>query len=128
MISEFAYFESMPPEQDIGTMTSEVLIKGNLKKAKSWNKRFFVLQDCLPAKLECYDNEKKWKTNGNKPKRTISLEKPWSIHKKKDSKHEYLIAIFTEDEYFTMAADTAEIQEKWVFALQQIVKQGMYYC
>ena len=114
----------MPPEQDFGTMDCDILIKGNLRKAKSWNKRFFVLRDCSPAKLEYYENERKWKTNGSKPKRTISLQKPWNIDKKKDAKHDYLIVIFTEDEYFTMAADTPEVQENWVLALQRVVKQG----
>ena len=117
-------YKSMPPELDFAAMTSDIIIKGNLRKAKNWNKRYFVLRDTCPAKLEYYENERRYKSNNSKPKRTISLERPWNIAKKKDIKHDYLIVIFTEDECFSVAADTAELQDSWFNALQKVVKQG----
>ena len=114
----------MPPELDYATMTSDILLKGNLRKAKSWSKRFFVLRDGSPAKLEYYENEKKWKSNNGKPKRRFNLERPWNIGKKKDTKHEFLIVIFTEEEYLSMAAENSEVQEQWLNALQKSIKPG----
>ena len=114
----------MPPDLHFDAMPGDIVIKGNLRKAKNWNKRFFVLRDSVPAKLEYYESERKWKANNSKPKRTISLEKPWNVDKKKGTKHEFLIAVFTEEEYFLMAADNTEMQENWVSALQKVVKQG----
>jgi len=83
----------MPPDLDNLAMTSDILKKGNLRKARNWNKRFFVLRDGSPAKLEYYENEKKWKNGNSKPKRRFNLQRPWNISKKKDSKHEFLIVI-----------------------------------
>nr|CAB3256925.1 insulin receptor substrate 1-like [Phallusia mammillata] len=112
----------MAPEPDY-TMSTDVIIKGTLRKAKTWNKRFFVLREGPPPKLEYYDNEKKWKgQKTEKPKRQIDLDNPWNVSKKKDSKHDYLIVIFTEDEYFTMAADNADTQNQWVAALQKALR------
>ncbi|CAK8698201.1 unnamed protein product [Clavelina lepadiformis] len=110
----------MPPEQDNTSMTTDIVLKGSLRKAKSWNKRYFVLREGSPAKLEYYENEKRWRAN--KLKRSINLEKPWNVDTKKDSKHDYLIVIFTEDEYFSMAADCVETQMQWVQALQRVVR------
>ena len=114
----------MPPELDCATMSTDIVMKGNLKKAKTWNKRFFVLKDGNPARLEYYESEKKWKNSTGKPKRRVFLSKPWNIDKKKDSKHDFLIVIFTEDEYITLAADNAEIQNQWINALRKVVKTG----
>uniref|UniRef100_H2Y5G4 Insulin receptor substrate 1 n=1 Tax=Ciona savignyi TaxID=51511 RepID=H2Y5G4_CIOSA len=110
----------MAPELDYVTMSSDIVIRGTLRKAKTWNKRYFVLREGNPPKLEYYENERKWKVN--KPKRQISLGNPWNIDKKKDSKHEFLIVIFTKDEYFTMAADTVELQNDWITALTRTVR------
>lgn len=114
----------MPPELDYATMSSDIILKGNLRKAKTWNKRFFVLKDGNPAQLEYYESKKKWKSNSGKPKRRVSLASPWNIDRKKDCKHEFLIVIFTEDEYITLAADSAEIQDQWMYALRRVVKPG----
>jgi len=113
----------MPPELDFPAMASDIIMDGILRKAKNWNKRYFVLRNTYPAKLEYYDSERKWKANG-KPKRIISLERPWNIAKKKDSKHHFLIVIFTEEECFSVAAESAEDQEKWMRALQKVTNQG----
>ena len=114
----------MPPDSDYIAMTSDILLKGNLRKAKNWNKRYFVLREGNPAKLEYYENEKKWKSSNSKPKRRFNLEKPWNIGKNKDTKHEFLIVIFTEDEYLSMAAENAEVQDQWVKALRKAIKPG----
>ena len=118
----------MPPDLENTAMTSDILKKGNLRKARNWNKRFFVLRDGSPAKLEYYESEKKWKNSNSKPKRRFNLERPWNISKKKDSKHEFLIVIFTEEEYLSMAADSAEIQDQWIGALEKAIKPGKSIC
>nr|XP_002128395.1 insulin receptor substrate 1-like [Ciona intestinalis] len=110
----------MAPEPDYSAMSTDIVLKGTLRKAKTWNKRFFVLRDGNPPKLEYYENERKWKVN--KPKRQISLGNPWNIDKKKDTKHEFLIVIFTKDEYFTMAAESADVQQTWISALLKTVR------
>lgn len=49
---------------------------GYLKKNKSTKKKFFVLRELTafggPARLEYYDNEKKWRNNGSPKKYTIT--------------------------------------------------------
>lgn len=109
----------MAPDLDCLSPADEVM-KGQLRKMKKWNKRFFVLREGPPPKLECYDSAKKFSLKG-KPKRVIDLENAWNIDKKVSAKHKFLIGIFTQDKYFAMAADTAEMQEMWVEALQKAV-------
>ena len=112
----------MAPEPDYALVSSDVIIKGTLRKERTWNKRFFVLREGPPPRLEYYENEKKWKSN--KPKRYIDLGSPWNICERRDAKHDFLIVIFTEDEHFTMAAESVEVQQQWVDALQKTVKPG----
>ena len=115
----------MSPEPECArSCSSDIVIRGTLRKAKSWNKRLFVLREGTPPVLEYYENEKKWRMN--KIKRTIEISKPWNICRKRDIKHNHLIMIFTEDNYFSMAADNADMQEKWMNALNRIAQPGEY--
>jgi len=111
----------MSPElQYVSVSNSGIIIKGTLRKAKSWKKRFFVLREGNPPVMEYYENERKWKTN--KIKQSILLSKPWNICRKRDAKHNFLIVIFTEDYYLSMAAENAEIQGEWLRALGNILQ------
>ncbi|XP_067890240.1 insulin receptor substrate 2-like [Heterodontus francisci] len=98
---------------------------GYLKKQKHGHKRFFVLRewsgDC-PARLEYYENEKKWR-NKSAAKRVIPLECCLNINKRADAKHKYLIALYTKDEYFAVAADSEQEQESWFNALADLLNQ-----
>lgn len=108
----------MAPDLDCSSPTDEM--KGYLRKSKKWNKRFFVLREGPPPRLEYYDSEKKCSLK-SKPKRIIELENAWNIDKKTTSKHKFLIGVFTEEEYFAMSADCLATQEMWVNALQKAV-------
>lgn len=89
---------------------------GYLKKQKHGHKRFFVLKEPsegFPARLEYYESEKKWK-NKSAAKRVIPLDCCLNINKRADSKHKHLIALYTKDEYFAVAAENEQEQENWM--------------
>ncbi|KAL4656569.1 insulin receptor substrate 2-like [Arapaima gigas] len=99
---------------------------GYLKKHRHGHKRFFVLReqsDGSPARLEYYENEKKWR-NKSAAKRVISLGSCLNINKRADAKHKYLIALYTKDEYFAVAADNEEEQENWYSVLTNLMNEG----
>ncbi|XP_073777966.1 insulin receptor substrate 2a isoform X1 [Danio rerio] len=99
---------------------------GYLKKQKHGHRRYFVLKDTsdgLPARLEYHENEKKWK-NKSAPKRVIFLDSCLSINKRADAKHRYLIALYTKDEYFAVAAENEQEQESWYGDLTDLLSKG----
>lgn len=112
----------MSPDLEAQSPTSErSVIKGYLKKLFSKKKeRFFVLRDHPVAHLEYFENEKKFTTKGSKPKRSIDLRKAWNIDKKTCAKHKFVISIYTQNEYFAMAADNKQTQEAWVNSLHNV--------
>ncbi|XP_061492804.1 insulin receptor substrate 1 [Rhineura floridana] len=102
---------------------SDVRKVGYLRKPKSMHKRFFVLRaasESGPARLEYYENEKKWRHKSGAPKRSIPLESCFNINKRADSKNKYLVALYTKDEHFAIAADSEPEQESWYQALLQL--------
>ncbi|XP_056145149.1 insulin receptor substrate 2 [Lampris incognitus] len=99
---------------------------GYLKKQKHGHKRFFVLKEPsegFPARLEYYESEKKWK-NKSAAKRVIPLDCCLNINKRADAKHKYLIALYTKDEYFAVAADNEQEQENWYRVLTDVMGEG----
>ncbi|KAM4608779.1 insulin receptor substrate 2 [Polymixia lowei] len=99
---------------------------GYLKKQKHGHKRFFVLKepsDGFPARLEYYESEKKWK-NKSAAKRVIPLDCCLNINKRADAKHKYLIALYTKDEYFAVAAENEQEQESWYRVLTDLMSEG----
>uniref|UniRef100_A0A8C0F301 Insulin receptor substrate 1 n=1 Tax=Bubo bubo TaxID=30461 RepID=A0A8C0F301_BUBBB len=101
---------------------SDVRKVGYLRKPKSMHKRFFVLRaasESGPARLEYYENEKKWRHKSGAPKRSIPLESCFNINKRADSKNKHLVALYTKDEHFAIAADSEPEQESWYQALLQ---------
>ncbi|XP_004701710.1 insulin receptor substrate 1 [Echinops telfairi] len=110
-----------PPETD---GFSDVRKVGYLRKPKSMHKRFFVLRAASeaggPARLEYYENEKKWRHKSSAPKRSIPLESCFNINKRADSKNKHLVALYTRDEHFAIAADSEAEQESWYQALLQL--------
>ncbi|MEQ2189221.1 hypothetical protein GOODEAATRI_022996 [Goodea atripinnis] len=99
---------------------------GYLKKQKHGHKRFFVLKEpCegFPARLEYYENEKKWR-NKSAAKRVVPLDCCLNVSKRADAKHKYLIALYTKDEYFAVAAENEQEQESWYRALTDLMAEG----
>lgn len=111
------------------SVTGHVKKSGYLKKQKHGHKRFFVLKEPgegFPARLEYYESEKKWR-NKSAAKRVIPLDCCLNINKRADAKHRYLIALYTKDEYFAVAAENEQEQESWYRALTESVAEGKVY-
>ncbi|XP_062901568.1 insulin receptor substrate 1-B [Mobula hypostoma] len=106
---------------------SDVRKVGYLRKPKSMHKRFFVLRapsELGPARLDYYENEKKWRHKASAPKRSVHLESCFNINKRADSKNKYLVALYTKDEYLAMAADCESEQDSWYQALLELHSKG----
>uniref|UniRef100_A0A9J8DCD7 Insulin receptor substrate 1 n=1 Tax=Cyprinus carpio carpio TaxID=630221 RepID=A0A9J8DCD7_CYPCA len=106
---------------------SDVKKVGYLRKPKSMHKRFFVLRAASasgPSRLEYYENEKKWRHKSGAPKKSIPLESCFNINKRADSKNKHLVALYTKDEYFAIAADSEVEQESWYQALVDLHNRG----
>ncbi|KAJ8280552.1 hypothetical protein GJAV_G00056180 [Gymnothorax javanicus] len=106
---------------------SDVRKVGYLRKPKSMHRRFFVLRAASvsgPSRLEYYENEKKWRHKSGAPKRSIPLESCFNINKRADSKNKYLVALYTKEEYFAMAADGEQEQDLWYQALLDLHNRG----
>ncbi|KAM9347202.1 insulin receptor substrate 2 [Symphorus nematophorus] len=111
------------------TVSSSIKKCGYLKKQKHGHKRFFVLKEPsegFPARLEYYESEKKWK-NKSAAKRVIPLDCCLNINKRADAKHKYLIALYTKDEYFAVAAENEQEQESWYRVLTDLMAEGKVY-
>ncbi|KAK2880300.1 insulin receptor substrate 2-like isoform X1 [Channa argus] len=102
---------------------------GYLRKQKHGHRRFFVLREpserCA-ARLEYYESEKKWR-NKSAAKRVITLDSCLCVNKRADAKHKYLIALYTKDEYFAVAADNEQEQESWYMVLTDLIAEGKVY-
>ncbi|XP_054620282.1 insulin receptor substrate 2-like [Dunckerocampus dactyliophorus] len=102
---------------------------GYLRKHKHGHRRFFVLRETTegsPARLEYYDSEKKWRSKGA-AKRIIGLDSCLCVNKRADAKHKHLIALYTKDEYFAVAADSEQDQESWYVVLTDLLTEGRMY-
>ncbi|XP_061074043.1 insulin receptor substrate 1-B isoform X1 [Conger conger] len=114
------------PASDHGCF-SDVRKVGYLRKPKSMHRRFFVLRTASvsgPSRLEYYENEKKWRHKSGAPKRSIPLESCFNINKRADSKNKYLVALYTKEEYFAIAADSEQEQDLWYQALLDLHNKG----
>lgn len=102
---------------------------GYLRKQKHGHRRFFVLREPnerCPPRLEYYESEKKWR-NKSAPKRVITLDSCLCVNKRADAKHKHLIALYTKDEYFAVAADDEQEQESWYVVLTELIAEGKVY-
>lgn len=109
--------------------TNGVKMCGYLRKQKHGHRRFFVLRepsDRFPARLEYYESEKKWR-NKSAAKRVITLDSCLCVNKRADAKHKHLIALYTKDEYFAVAADNEQEQESWYQVLTYLIAEGKVY-
>ncbi|XP_051283397.1 insulin receptor substrate 2 isoform X2 [Dicentrarchus labrax] len=109
--------------------TNGVKKYGYLRKQKHGHRRFFVLREPTercPARLEYYESEKKWR-NKSAAKRVITLDSCLCVNKRADAKHKHLIALYTKDEYFAVAADNEQEQESWYTVLTDLIAEGKVY-
>uniref|UniRef100_A0A8C3AR99 Si:ch211-284e13.4 n=1 Tax=Cyclopterus lumpus TaxID=8103 RepID=A0A8C3AR99_CYCLU len=98
----------------------DVQKSGYLRKHKSMHRRFFVLRAASehgPARLEYYENEKKFRSKSPVPKKVLSLETCFNINKRADSKNKHMIVLYTRSESFAIAADSEEVQDEWYQAM-----------
>nr|XP_057942993.1 insulin receptor substrate 1-B isoform X1 [Doryrhamphus excisus] len=98
----------------------DVQKSGYLRKHKSMHRRFFVLRAASehgPARLEYYENEKKFRSKSPVPKKVLNLETCFNINKRADSKNKHLIVLYTRSESFAIAADSEEVQNEWYHAM-----------
>ncbi|XP_065300022.1 insulin receptor substrate 2-B isoform X2 [Dermacentor albipictus] len=89
---------------------------GYLRKLKTMKKKFFVMRkesEAGPARLECYDSEKKWKA-GVLPKRTVVLRSCFNINRRADAKQRHVLALYTRDDSFALVADNEAELEEWL--------------
>ncbi|XP_029460740.1 insulin receptor substrate 2 [Rhinatrema bivittatum] len=119
------------PNSNNNNNSSGVKKCGYLRKHKHGHKRFFVLREAGgegggggPARLEYYESEKKWRQKAAAAKRSIALDSCLNINKRADAKHKHLIALYTRDEYFALAADSEQEQESWYRALTELLSEG----
>lgn len=79
-------------------------------------RRFFVLHlgsEAGDARLEYYGSEKKWKA-GSEPRRTIELKACLNISRKLHSKQKNVIALYTQNDCFSVVTETPEELELWL--------------
>ncbi|XP_051962714.1 insulin receptor substrate 1-B [Xyrauchen texanus] len=98
----------------------DVRKSGYLRKQKSMHRRFFVLRAASeqgPARLEYYENEKKFRSKSPVPKKAVNLDSCFNINKRADSKNKHMIVLYTRGESFAIAADTEEVQNEWYQAM-----------
>ncbi|XP_045131747.1 insulin receptor substrate 1-like isoform X5 [Portunus trituberculatus] len=89
-------------------------------------KKFFVLRRDSgpdhPARLEYYDNEKKF-ISGTLPKKPIILSTCLSINRKEDPKHNHVIALYTNHDSLSVAAESESEMIEWLDFLKHHVRQ-----
>ncbi|KAA0717251.1 Insulin receptor substrate 1 [Triplophysa tibetana] len=81
----------------------DVRKSGYLRKQKSMHRRFFVLRAASeqgPARLEYYENEKKFRSKSPVPKKAVNLDSCFNINKRADSKNKYMIVLYTRGELY----------------------------
>lgn len=103
-------------------MMSDIKKHGYLKRLKTMKKKYFVLRTETPsgpARLEYYDNEKKWKA-GTQPKRSIVLKTCFNINRKLDSKQKNVIALYTRDDCFAVVTENEEELDQWLTAMLEL--------
>ncbi|XP_073990017.1 insulin receptor substrate 1 chico isoform X2 [Rhodnius prolixus] len=104
----------------------DIVKQGYLKKLKTMKKKYFVLRRDsaeVPARLEYYDSEKKFKAN-LAPKRSITLKTCFNINKPSDTRQKYVIALFTKKDRFCVVFDNEDEMEDWLKVLLELQHEG----
>lgn len=109
-------------------MADDIRKAGYMKKLKTMKKKYFVLRDNHEpnaANLTYFDNEKKFKNSSSQPKRVIYLKDCFSINRKIDGKHKYVIALYTKEDSFCTVVEDEEQLKDWLDALIDLQSQGI---
>uniref|UniRef100_A0A182VU76 PH domain-containing protein n=1 Tax=Anopheles minimus TaxID=112268 RepID=A0A182VU76_9DIPT len=107
-----------------------VVLHGYQRKFKTNKKKYFVVygdRPGLPARLEYFDSEKKFKQSflksgngeGPTPKRSISLRSCFNINKRHDTK-KHIIALYTKDDNFCILFETEDEMNRWLRTLLRL--------
>ncbi|XP_055684140.1 insulin receptor substrate 1-B isoform X4 [Lutzomyia longipalpis] len=94
-----------------------IVLQGYYRKLKTMKKKYFVLYSDTKersARLEYYDSEKKFKTNFGHPKRTIVLRTCFNINRRTDTKHKWVVALYTKDDCFCIVFDAEQDLNMWL--------------
>lgn len=97
-----------------------IQLQGYLKKLKTMKKKYFVLFcDSVEnsARLEYYDTEKKFKTRFGQPKRCIVLKSCFHINRRLDTKHKFVVSLYTKDDCFCLVHETEKDMNLWLNTL-----------
>lgn len=106
----------------LAEQASDIHKTGYLRKLKTMKKKFFVMRresEAGPARLECYDSEKKWK-GGVLPKRTIALRSCFNINRRADAKQRHVLALYTRDDSYALVAENEAELEAWLTELLRL--------
>uniref|UniRef100_A0A182MFE4 PH domain-containing protein n=1 Tax=Anopheles culicifacies TaxID=139723 RepID=A0A182MFE4_9DIPT len=107
-----------------------VVLHGYQRKSKTNKKKYFVVYGDLPglpARLEYFDSEKKFKQSfmksgsceGPTPKRSITLRSCFNINKRHDTK-KLVIALYTKDDKFCILFENEEELNRWLRTLLRL--------
>lgn len=106
----------------LAEQATDIQKTGYLRKLKTMKKKFFVMRkesEAGPARLECYDSEKKWKA-GVLPKRTIALRSCFNINRRADAKQRHVLALYTRDDSYALVADNEAELDAWLTELLRL--------
>lgn len=106
---------------------SGFLLSGYHKKLKTMKKKYFVLyRDSADnvARLEYYDNDKKFKSGFN-AKRIIKLKNCFNISRRMDTKYDFVIALATKEGGFGIVIESEVEMNKWLNNLLSLQRK---YC
>lgn len=106
----------------LAEQATDIQKTGYLRKLKTMKKKFFVMRkesEAGPARLECYDSEKKWKA-GVLPKRTIALRSCFNINRRADAKQRHVLALYTRDDSYALVAENETELDAWLTELLRL--------
>ncbi|XP_053662016.1 pneumococcal serine-rich repeat protein [Anopheles marshallii] len=107
-----------------------VVLHGYQRKQKTNKKKYFVVygdRPGLPARLEYFDSEKKFKQSflksgnceGPTPKRSIVLRSCFNINKRHETK-KHVITLYTKDDYFCILFESEDELNRWLRTLLRL--------
>lgn len=100
-----------------------IVLQGNLKKLKTNKRRYFVLFRESPdqqSRLDYFENEKKFRHKYAVPKRSIVLKSCFHIDQRRDTKHKYVISLYTKDDCFGLVMESEAEMGRWMRAMQEL--------
>lgn len=114
-----------PEHQPMSTAARDayIVLQGNLKKLKTNKRRYFVLfreSADQQSRLDYFESEKKFRNKYAVPKRSIVLKSCFHIDQRRDTKHKYVISLYTKDDCFGLVMDSEEDMGRWLNAMKEL--------